>query len=130
MKKAIATIAALLVVAPVLAGEVGIGRKDMGSGVPGATGVEQATSLGNGVYHAPQYLPGFPTASTIFPRVVEVECVKQPSGSLDCAGYNWSPEMGRAEYLLVRPIIKEPVKPVVVEKVVPVEVIKEVPAKN
>lgn len=125
MKKAIATFATILFVAPVFAGEVSIQRQPLGSGVPGANGVEQTLPLPGGVFHAPQYLPGFPTASTIFPRVVNVECVEQPSGSLNCAGYNWTPDMGRAEYLLVRPIVK---KPIVAPTVV--EVIKEVPVKK
>lgn len=126
MKKALVTIAAIVFAAPVFAGDVNIQRYDLGSGTPGTVGTEQATALGNGIYHTPQFLPGFPTASTIFPRVVDVECVEQPSGSLNCAGYNWSPDMGRAEYLLVRPIVKKPVAPTVVN----VEVIKEVPVKK
>ena len=100
----------------------------LGTGVPGASGVQETYALPDGVYHAPQYLPGSPTAATIYPRVVEVNCTKNADGSLNCEGYHWLPEMGRAEYLLVKPRVVEAPKPVIVEKVV--TVIKEVPAKK
>lgn len=77
-----------------------IERRVFGSGLQNATGYEIANPVGNfGVYHAPQYLPGFPTAATIWPRVIDVKC----SGD-KCEGYNWLPEYGRGEYLFFRPV--------------------------
>lgn len=84
--------------------QVDIDRIPLGSGVPGNSGVENATQWDMDIYHAPQYMPGYPTASTLFPRAVPVLCVKRDSG-LHCKGYNWLPEMGRAEYLMIRPIL-------------------------
>jgi hypothetical protein len=57
-----------------------------------------------------------------------VECVKTATG-LQCKGYNWSPELGHGEYLMIRPVIREVPKPVVVTviKEVPVVIVKEVP---
>lgn len=130
MKKIIATFASILVVAPVFAGEVGVGTKDMGSGTPGSVGLESATVVVNDLRQAPGYLPYHPTAATVWPRVIEVDCVKQSSGNLDCEGYRWSPSMGRGEYIFIQPRIKEPVEPVIIERAVPFEVIKEVPAKK
>lgn len=128
MKNVIALIIGLCV-APVFAGgNVIVHRQEYGTGQPSQVGVEQAFKLPDGTYHTPQYLPGYPTSSTIFPRIVEVECVKQESGNLNCVGYNWSPDMGRAEYLLIRPRVKELTTPIVIER--KVEVIKEVPAKK
>lgn len=103
---------------PIPAGSTVIVRQSLGSGTPGFTGYEPATHMGEGIWHAPQYLPTFPTAGTIWPRVVDVECEKAPNGTFVCAGYNWSPEMGRGEYLYIRPYAKA--APVVIEKLVPV----------
>lgn len=85
-------------------GQVEIGRMLLGSGEPGQPGVENATAVYNNIYHAPQYLPGFPTAATIWPRVIEVLC-RQVEGGLQCDGYNWTPRMGRGEYLYFTPIV-------------------------
>lgn len=83
---------------------VGIERTPLGSGEPGQGGYENATSVDNNVYHAPQYLPGFPTAAMLWPRVVRVRC--RPAGDgLQCDGYPWAPWMGRAEYLYFTPVI-------------------------
>ena len=107
-------------------GAVTVDSEAYGSGTPG-TMTEQAKVVdGNaGVYHVPQYLPLYPTAASIWPRVIEVPCEKV-NGDLKCAGYSWTPEMGRAEYLFIKPIVRE--KPVVlVPKEIIKEVIKEVP---
>lgn len=87
-----------------LLAQVSIDRTLLGSGTPGAVGVENATQWDMDLYHAPQYLPGYPTAATIFPRAIGIMCIQTGLG-LNCKGYNWSPEMGRAEYLLIRPVI-------------------------
>lgn len=107
---------------------VSVVRNDLGTGVPGQQGVENAFKMPEGTYHVPQYLPGTPTAATIYPRVVEVNCNRTVDGSLTCNGYNWTPDMGRAEYLLIKPRVVQPVQPVVVEKTV--TVLKEVPCKK
>ncbi len=84
--------------------QVNIDRISLGSGTPGNEGVENAIEWDLNLYHAPQYMPGYPTASTIFPRAISVLCMKQQTG-LHCKGYNWLAEMGRAEYLMIRPMI-------------------------
>lgn len=79
-----------------------IERQPFGSGLQNATGTENAQPVGDlGVWHAPQYLPGFPTSATIWPRVVEVPCVNDV-----CAGYSITPAMGRGEYLFFRKVGK------------------------
>jgi hypothetical protein len=129
--------AALAVSVTAFAAEVNVGKTVLGSGTPvsNAKGTENAkivdnSKVENNVLHAPQYMPYMPTAATIWPRVIEVPCTKAVNGDLNCASYNWSPEMGRAEYLFVTPKVIEPVKPVVVVKEVPVIILKEVPAKK
>jgi hypothetical protein len=130
MKKVIVAVA-LMVLAGAAMAQVSVGRQEFGSGTPGSTGTEGAVQWdGSNIYHAPQYMPGYPTAATIFPRVVNLDCVKSATG-LVCNGYNWLPELGRGEYLMFRPVVREAAKPVVVTKEVikevPVVVIKEVP---
>ena len=76
-----------------------IQRTPFGSGTPDLSGYENAKPVnGLGVWHVPQYLPGFPTAATVWPRVVSVRC----KGGL-CEGYVITPELGRGEYLFVVP---------------------------
>lgn len=76
-----------------------IQRQVLGSGVQGSTGEEQAQPVGDyGVWHAPQYLPGFPTAATIWPRAVTVKCKNSR-----CEGYTITPQMGPGEYLFFVP---------------------------
>lgn len=107
--------------------DVGILRNEYGSGTPGVQGLENATPMGNDLYHAPQYMPSYPTAATIWPRVVDVPCVKTVKG-LQCQGYEWQPKLGRAEYLYFRPVVKEqsakldtPVPLVLLPKVEPIQ---------
>jgi len=77
-------------------------RVAMGSGLQNANGTENAQPVGDyGVWHVPQYMPGFPTAATIWPRVVILQCV----GDL-CNSYELTPELGRGEYLFFRPAEK------------------------
>lgn len=121
--------------AHILQNDVVIEREALGSGTPGLSGYERAVPvLENNIYHAPQYLPGYPTAATIWPRVIEVPCVRQQSG-LKCQGYHWTPAYGRAEYLFFTPKVVEPVEPVVITKEVIVQsppkiILKEVPVKR
>lgn len=108
--------------------DVSIKNEVLGSGTPGARGFETAIPvLENDIFHAPQYMAAFPTAATIWPRIVEVPCVRV-AGEVKCEGYNWTPKMGRGEYLFFRARIIEPAAPVV--EVREVTVIKEVPAKK
>jgi len=97
-----------------------IQEHSFGSGLPGSTGATQSTSsLPDGLFYAPQYLPGYPTAAIIWPRVIDVNCTTIPTGEVKCDGYNWVPEYGRGEYLLIRPTIVQPIEPKVIEVVLP-----------
>lgn len=85
-------------------------REQLGSGTPAqnvTVGLENAALVMDGMFHAPQYLPGFPTAATIWPRTVEVDCEKDKVGHVSCKGYHWTPDLGRGEYLFVIPKLKE-----------------------
>lgn len=83
---------------------VEIERSILGSGEPGQQGFENAVPVADDMYHAPQYLPGSPTAASVWPRVVRVNCRRSGTG-LQCDGYQWTPAMGRAEYLFFVPVI-------------------------
>lgn len=121
-------LAALVISAHAL---VSVKNEPLGSGVPGEVGSSWAIPvLENNIYHAPGYLPYHPTAATIYPRVIEVPCT-QTAGITACDGYNWSPEMGRAEYLFFTPKAVKP--PVTIIKEVPGPeriILKEVPIKK
>lgn len=78
-----------------------------GSGAPGNVGVENATEVTNGIMHAPQYMPGYPTAATIWPRVIDLPCTRA-DGTVTCSGYEWSPALGRGEYLFFNQKVQEP----------------------
>lgn len=105
-------------------------RNQLGTGTPApmiTVGNETAVYVDDGYYHIPQYLPTHPTAATIWPRVVEVECDKV-DGKVVCDGYHWLPKMGRAEYIMIIPRMREqpkPLPPVIVYKEVPVKKKKE-----
>ncbi|MCJ0763068.1 hypothetical protein [Variovorax terrae] len=86
----------------VAAADLQIERVPLGSGLQNAEGFENASPVGDlDVWHVPQYMPGYPTAATIWPRVVEVRCTDE-----FCEGYYITPEMGRGEYLFFRPVRK------------------------
>jgi hypothetical protein len=122
------TIAIAMLAATAAMAQVGISNQALGSGTPGAATAEASTRWDGDIYHSPQYMPGHPTAATLYPRVVDVEC-KRTGDSLNCKGYNWSPDMGRGEYLMFRPVIVEEAKPQVITNTVIREVLVEVPAK-
>ena len=130
MKKLILAILMIAIEGSVFAQQVNLTRENLGSGSPELKGMESAQRWDNDIYHAPQYLPGFPTAATIWPRVVDVKCDKV-GDVLNCNGYHWTPDMGRGEYLMIHPQVKEEKPPVIVTviKEVPVIVLKEVPVK-
>jgi len=131
MKKLILALAVAGLTGSVMAQTVNVTREDLGSGQPGvAKGFENATQWSNDIFHAPQYMPGYPTAATIYPRVVDVECDKYDT-MLACKGYHWLPEYGRGEYLMIHPVVKAVPKPEVVIVPGPVrEVLVEVPVKK
>ena len=125
--------AALAVSTTAFAAEVNLGKAVLGSGTPvyNASGVENAVvvdnaKVENNILHVPQYMPNHPTAATIYPRVMEVPCTKDGE-KLKCASYNWTPAMGRGEYLFITPKVTEAPKPMMVPVPVMVPVIKEVP---
>jgi len=124
MAVAVTAASAQTVTAPV----VGIERETLGSGTPGQYGWEQAQPvLENDIFHAPQYLPYYPTAATIWPRVIEVPCVRV-GNALKCEGYHFD-GIYRAEYLFFTPKIVEPAKSTVVVVPGPV-ILKEVPVRK
>ena len=124
--------------------QVSIKAEALGSGTPGTSGQVTAAAVDATMYHVPQYMPAYPTAATIWPRVIEVPCTRISNG-LKCDGYTWTPELGRAEYLFVKPVIREVVavptptsviththtitKEITIKEV-PVIVLKEVPVKK
>lgn len=81
--------------------DITIQRNLLGSGIQNAAiTADVATQVGDyGVYHVPQYMPGYPTAATIWPRVVEVKCQNNA-----CEGYQNTPALGRGEYLFFKPV--------------------------
>jgi hypothetical protein len=131
MKKSILAVA-LMALAGIASAQVTVQRNEFGTGTPGINaGSEPANEWAenSGIYFVPQYLPGYPTSATIWPRVIDVDCVANGTGRLACKGFNWLPEMGRAEYLMVRPRLVQPVvqqQPKIIERTI----IKEVPRKN
>lgn len=109
------------------ANDTSTNQVQLGSGVPSEGGVTNAPLVMDGMYHAPQYLPSHPTAATIWPRVVDVDCTNDGQ-VVKCDGYNWSPEMGRGEYIYIRPRFNK--DPVPLAPVSPIVIYKEVPIKK
>jgi hypothetical protein len=95
--------------------EIYVARQPLGSGI--TNDYEKAYTLPDNLVHVPNYLPGFPTAATIWPRVVTVTCSDDGSRVL-CNGYNVNQySTGRGEYLYTQPVI---VKLAVVAPIAPV----------
>lgn len=113
--------------------ELPVIRNQLGTGTPSVmdtSGMENASYVDDGYYHVPQYMPNFPTAATIWPRVIEVGCKKTLAGVV-CDGYHWSPEFGRGEYLFFVPKMKEePVIPKILPPAPSQIVYIEVPDKK
>jgi len=131
MKKTLFAIMAVALSATAMAQTITLEKREFGSGSPASLVNEK---VDNNLYHTPQYMPGNPTAATIYPRVITVDnCIKSADGA-KCDGYNWSPAMGRAEYLFVQPRkVAEPPVPVTIIKEVPGPeriILKEVPPKK
>ena len=105
-----------------------IQNEQMGSGAPFARvteGSELARYWGDGLYYVPGYYPGFPTAATLWPRMVEVPCIKNADGSLSCHGYSVLAQQAgnRGEFILFKPVIEQPAAPVVQTQSPPVTII-------
>lgn len=99
-------------------GGIEVGRRPFGSGTPqlgASAGAERADYIAGGLYHVPNYLPGFPTAATLWPREVTVECAPDPAtGRPSCGGYSVRPALGRGEYIFIRPVMKPAPVPAVI----------------
>lgn len=94
-----------------------VDRLPFGSGTPavGETDSTQAAEhVADGLYHVPNYLPGHPTAATIWPREVTIKCTRERGTERRfCSGYSVIPMVGRGEYIFVRPEdVPEPQPPV------------------
>jgi hypothetical protein len=115
--KCLLLLALCLTSAPVLAQEVNgwmppnspptleIANVSMGSGIPlsGQTsGYSEATPVADGLYQVPGFLPYQSTASTLWPRVVDVKCVSKAS-IWYCTGYHIDGVLGRGEDIYVKP---------------------------
>lgn len=90
-------------------------RKALGAGSPSpkeAVGIDRAAPVADGLYHVPGAMPGFPTAATLWPRVVPVECNKN-NGKVVCGGYDVNLSQGRGEYIYIQPSVSE--KPTALE---------------
>ena|SRR5271165_6375951 len=139
MNKIIAALLAIGFVGTASAQTVFVINEELGSDKPNANlpgidnsliGTADVWDARDHLYHLPQYLPGYPTAATIWPRVLPVKCVKGPD-DLICHGYHWTPDMGRGEYLFIHPqLVDETPSPAPEPKIVEKIIIKEVPVKK
>jgi hypothetical protein len=122
MKKVILSLGLLLCSFNVLSDQIVQNNSIYGSGPQDQSKTAQAieTYPGSGLYHIPDYMPGYPTAAVIFPRVVDVNCVKTKDG-LICDKFNWQPSIGRGEYIFIRPHVVESPKPIVIYREVPIK---------
>ena len=106
MKKIILSLCFMIFAATAVAKEITVHGMAYGSNSQDLTITSaEETYPGSGLYSVPSYMPGYPTAGVIYPRVIDIKCIEAASGKVDCDGYNWSPSMGRGEYLLVHPVI-------------------------
>ncbi len=80
----------------------------------------------HGIHHVPGMLPGQPTAATIWPRIIRVECVME-DGKMKCDYPARTPSVGRGEYVMYEPVFKkEPVQQVIIQQVPAEVIVKEV----
>lgn len=119
----------------VFAQDAAIEDRTYGSGNSESMHTVEVITQPGGVGWAPQHMPGYPTAATLWPRVVEVEC-KISGKNLICDGYQVRPQYGRGEYLFIKPINKK--KDTIIQapacvtcnSAPPVIIYKEVPSKK
>ncbi|MDB5772817.1 MAG: hypothetical protein JWM42_3191 [Burkholderia sp.] len=93
-------------------------------GTPGnatTAGTETARiAVVDGLYHVPNHLPGFPTAATLWPRELPVECDRDPAaGAATCIGYQGHAALGRGEYIFMRPYVRVVARPARPEPLAP-----------
>ncbi len=110
-------------------------RMPFGSGTPApdvTNGTETALPVADGLYHVPNYLPGFPTAATIWPRELPLDCEPDAdSGKPSCSGFEVYPATGRGEYLFVRPMLKTvPLVTVPIQQNAPAAPAPEIPVTH
>ena len=95
----------MIVVALVLTTQVAVAQDSnsfngmalgIGNANPKNEVVSNAYEVFPGLYHTPGYMPGYPTAATLWDRVVEVKCTKA-DGVMKCDLPEYSPSMGRGE---------------------------------
>lgn len=85
--------------------------KPLGSGAPEdfytpSNGLDVANPVASGYFHVPGYMPGFPTAATVWPKLREVDCTRVGE-KIVCDGYQVKPDDGHPEYIYVVPRVKE-----------------------
>ncbi len=101
-------LAATCSIAAAASGNFQIERMASGSGTPAVgetNGTETAEHVADGLYHVSNFLPGFPTAATIWPREVPITCgLDHATQRKTCSGYRVIPAIGRGEYIFVRPM--------------------------
>jgi hypothetical protein len=89
-----------------------IKRVPYGSGTPtvGVTdGYEMATPVTNGLYHVPGYMPYGIEAEAVEPRVIALPCKRATMVGQTvwaCDGYTITPNLGRGENILIKPIFQ------------------------
>lgn len=115
---------------PTVISNISVVRNQLGAGDPleeKTVGKNPADYINDGYYHSPQYMAGFPTAAIIWPRIIDVDCEKIPTG-ITCNGYHWLPAYGRGEYLFIHPKFKASItenNPKIIYVEVPVKKKKE-----
>jgi hypothetical protein len=99
----------LLYISSVRAEDVYVEHHALGSGDPSAAGYEHGYAMPDNLVHVPGYLPGYPTAAIVWPRIVDVAC-RDDGGKVLCNGYNINQyTAGRGEYLFSNPVMVPPV---------------------
>jgi hypothetical protein len=125
-------ISLLLCTQVVFAQDLLINKEPLGSGTPVqvpdhiTVGNEIAVLIVDNMYFIPHYLADTPTSANIWARTIQVECERTEAGIV-CDGFNWSPSMGRGEFLYITPHIKEAILPKIDYEDVPVPPIIDPP---
>jgi hypothetical protein len=80
----------------------------------------------HGIHHVPGMLPNQPTAATLWPRIIRVECVMELDKMI-CDYPARSPDVSRGEYVMYEPVFKKaPVKQIIIQQMPSEVVVKEV----
>jgi hypothetical protein len=142
MKKVIALLSTLMVSAVFAQVNPEVINTPLGSG-NASFGKQKATEVYSGIYHVPMYMPGYPTASVLWPTVITVECGE---GLKDCASFDYQPSYGRGEYIFFKPVFNKTQQRLdaidikieglskdmgqKIDNIKPLVILKEVPAKK